>query len=122
MKTLKVKNGDLVMNENGELLMTEGDEEVAQGVMMNLAIRKGEFELDEFIGLDTSFLGEKKISDEELTESVLNALQIMTDQNIIEGAEGITLGRQGRHEDISLRILMTDGTAIDLTGGGKVGA
>lgn len=121
MKTLKVENGDLVLNENGELAMVQGDQEVAQGVMMNLAIQKGEFPLDEFIGLDTSFLQEKRISEEDMADSVLGALQVMTDQNIIEGAEDITMSQQGRVETIGLRVFLTDGNSIDLTGGGRFG-
>ncbi|GKV70290.1 hypothetical protein NCCP2716_27880 [Sporosarcina sp. NCCP-2716] len=122
MKTLKVENGDLVLNENGELAMVDGDQEVAQSVMMNLAIQKGEFPLDEFIGLDTSFLQEKRVSEEEMTDSVLGALQVMTDQNIIEGAEDITMSQHGRVETIGLRVLLADGSSIDLTGGGRYGA
>lgn len=96
--------------------MVEGDEEIAQGVMMNLAIQKGEFELDENIGLDTSFRQNKLVEDEVISDSILEALQVMTDQNIIEGAENITVSRNKRIANVDLDILKADGTNINLEG------
>ncbi|GEM_PF-2398922 len=116
MKTLKVVNGDFVFDEAGNLEMVEGDEEIAQGAMMLLSIRKGEFELDENIGLDTSFMENKLVQDEEITDSVLEALQVLTDQNIIEGAENIMISRQGRSATIDLDLVKTDGLNISLEG------
>lgn len=116
MKTLKVVNGDFVFDEAGNLEMVEGDEEIAQAAMMNLSIRKGEFELDENIGLDTSFMQNKLVQDKEITDSVLETLQVLTDQNIIEGAENIMISRQGRSSTIDLDLVKTDGQNISLEG------
>ncbi|WP_150284362.1 DUF2634 domain-containing protein [Rummeliibacillus sp. TYF-LIM-RU47] len=116
MKTLKVVDGDFVFDEAGNLVMVEGDEEIAQGALMNLSIRKGEFELDENIGLDTSFMQNKLVQDEEISDSVLEALQVLTDQNIIEGAENIMISRQGRSSTIDLDLVKTDGLNISLEG------
>lgn len=116
MKTLKIVDGDFVFDEAGNLEMVEGDEEIAQGALMNLSIRKGEFELDENIGLDTSFMQNKLVQDEEITDSILEALQVLTDQNIIEGAENIMISRQGRSSTIDLDLVKTDGLNISLEG------
>lgn len=116
MKTLKVKNGDLIFDAGGNLEWVEGDGEIVQGVKMNLSIRKGEFELDEWIGLDQSFLGEKNPNEDEVIDNILEALQVMTDQGIIEGAENINATNQNGEMDLSLRILKTDGTEINLEG------
>lgn len=117
MKTLKIVDGDFAFDANGNLEMVEGDEEIAQGVKMSLAIQKGEFELDENIGLDTSFRQNKLVDDQEISDSILEALQIMTDQNIIEGAENIEIQRDGRTANISkMEVIKTDGTNINLEG------
>lgn len=116
MKTLKVVDGDVVFDANGNLEMVESNEEIAQGVMMNLAIQKGEFELDENIGLDTSFRQNKLVKDDEITDSILEALQVMTDQNIIEGADNIVISRDKRTINVDLDAIKTDGTNINLEG------
>lgn len=117
MKTLKVVDGDFVFDESGNFEMVEGDEEIAQGVMMNLSIRKEEFVLDEHIGLDTSFMQNKVVDDEEITDSILEALQVMTDQEIIDGAENIEIERDGRTANIkSMDVIKTDGSNINIAG------
>ncbi|MGE7121794.1 hypothetical protein ACQKIC_16380 [Peribacillus sp. NPDC046944] len=116
MKTLKVVDGDFVFDAAGNLEWVKGDEEIVQGVKMNLSVRKGEFELDEWIGLDQSFLGERSPNEEEVIDNILEALQVMTDQGIIEGAEDINVTNQNGEMDLSLRILKTDGTEINLEG------
>lgn len=116
MKTLKVENGDFVFDAAGNLEWVEGNEEIVQGVKMNLSVRKGEFELDEWIGLDQSFLGERNPIEEEVIDNILEALQVMTDQGIIEGAEDINVTNQNGEMDLSLRILKTDGTEINFEG------
>lgn len=116
MKTLKVENGDFVFDSAGNLEWVEGDQEIVQGVKMNLSICKGEFELDEWIGLDQSFLGDKNPNEDEVIDNILEALQVMTDQGIIEGAEEIKLSKQNGEMDATMRILKTDGTEINLEG------
>lgn len=96
--------------------MVESDEEIAQGVQMNLSIRKDEFEFDEFIGLDSSFLQNKLFTDEDVADAVLSALQVMTDQNILEGADEIDFTREGDKGRVSLVAIKTDGTEINLEG------
>ncbi|MGE7621685.1 DUF2634 domain-containing protein [Viridibacillus sp. NPDC096237] len=116
MKTLKVINGDFVFDETGNLAMVEGDKEIAQGVMMNLSIRKNEFELDEHIGFDKSFMQLKRVDDEELADNVLEALQVMTDQELIDGADDIEIIRDGRNANVTMNLIKTDGTEIPLEG------
>lgn len=114
MKTLQVINGDFVFDETGNLAMVEGDEEIAQGAMMNLSIRKNEFELDEHIGFDTSFKQSKRVDDEEISDNILEALQVMTDQELIEGADNIEILRDGRNANASMNLVKTDGTEIPI--------
>ncbi|USK71771.1 DUF2634 domain-containing protein [Peribacillus asahii] len=116
MKTLKIENGDFVFDEKGELAMVEGDEEIAQGVEMSLSIRKDEFELDEYIGLDRTNVENKQAKEEEIIEDILEALQVMTDQNLIEGADNIEISKEGRMATVSMDIIKTDGTDIKMEG------
>jgi len=112
MRTLRLIDRDFSLNENGEFELIDKDEEIAQGVQMCLAIRKGEFELDEHIGMDRSFLGQKRITDEQVTDSVLEALQVMTDQDIIEGADQIQMKQIDGIGQISLRVLKGEGAVV----------
>lgn len=116
MKTFKLVDGDLVFNENGELEMVEGDEETAQGVGVCLAVREDEFELDEFLGMNRSFLSKKRASDEEIADAVLSALQIMTDQDVLEGAKEIEMERTDGMASISLEAIKGDGENLIVEG------
>lgn len=119
LKTLKFVGGDFVI-ENDELQMVQDDEEIAQDIQTLMSVRLGEFELDENIGLDRSVYEDKTSSDSDVTDSVLEALQPLTDQYIIEGADNIvmTKEKQTRKAMIELDIIKTDGSEINLRGVG----
>lgn len=116
MKTLKVVNGDFIFDEKGELAMVDGDEEIAQGVEMNLSIRKSEFEFDEYIGLNRTNIEDKQSNEDQIIDDILEALQVITEQNIIEGADNIEISKEGRIASVSMSVIKTDGTEINLEG------
>lgn len=89
MKTLKVVNGDFVFDETGQLALVSDDEEIAQAVEMCLSIEKGEFILDEFIGMDTTFREDKSADDEDVIDAILEAVEPLTEEEKIEGIENI---------------------------------
>lgn len=89
MKTLKVVNGDFVFDETGQLALASDDEEIAQAVEMCLSIEKGEFILDEFIGIDTTFREDKTAEDEDVIDAILEAVEPLTEEEKIEGIENI---------------------------------
>lgn len=89
MKTLKVVNGDFVFDETGQLALVSDDEEIAQAVEMCLSIEKGEFILDEFIGMDTTFREDKTADDEDVIDAILEAVEPLTEEEKIEGIENI---------------------------------
>lgn len=89
MKTLKVVNGDFVFDETGQLALVSDDEEIAQAVEMCLSIEKGEFILDEFIGIDTTFREDKSADDEDVIDAILEAVEPLTEEEKIEGIENI---------------------------------
>lgn len=89
MKTLKIKDGDFVFDETGQLTLVSDDEEIAQAVEMCLSIEKGEFILDEFIGMDTTFREDKSADDEDVIDAILEAVEPLTEEEKIEGIENI---------------------------------
>lgn len=89
MKTLKVVNGDFVFDETGQLALVSDDEEIAQAVEMCLSIEKGEFILDEFIGIDTTFREDKTADDEDVIDAIIEAVEPLTEEEKIEGIENI---------------------------------
>lgn len=119
MKTLKFVDGDFVL-ENNELQMVQDDDEIAQDTKTLMSVRLGEFELDENIGLDRSVYEDKTSSDSDVTDSVLEAIQPLTDQNIIEGADNIVMTKEKktRKAKIELDIIKTDGSEINMRGVG----
>lgn len=89
MKTLKIKDGDFVFDETGQLALVSDDEEIAQAVEMCLSIEKGEFILDEFIGIDTTFREDKTADDEDVIDAIIEAVEPLTEEEKIEGIENI---------------------------------
>lgn len=96
MKTLKIKDGDFVFDETGQLALVSDDEEIAQAVEMCLNIEKGEFVLDEFIGMDTTFREDKSADDEDVIDAILEAVEPLTEEEKIEGIENIETEINGR--------------------------
>lgn len=118
MKTLKVVNGDFVFDETGQLALVSDDDEIAQAVEMCLSIHKGEFSLDEFIGIDTSFLGEKLSDEEDVLEAIIEAIEPLTEEEKIDGVESIDAKFIGREVHItSFNIIKVDSSdSIEMEG------
>lgn len=101
MKTLKIKDGDFVFDETGQLALVSDDEEIAQAVEMCLSIEKGEFILDEFIGMDTTFREDKSADDEDVIDAILEAVEPLTEEEKIEGIENIETEINGRTRTVT---------------------
>lgn len=116
LKTLKVSDGgDLCFCEASTMQLVDNEEAVSQAVRSLIGTRLGEFKLDEFIGMDMDFMGEKRVEDDYIFDAILEALQPLTDQGIIEGVESADFRRENRKLYIeNLIILMTDGENIVL--------
>lgn len=96
MKTLKLKDGDFCFNETGQFCLVEGDEEIAQAVAMCFSIEKGEFQLDEFVGIDTTFVHEKNADEEDVMNALIEAVEPLTEEEKIEGLDNIEASIKGR--------------------------
>lgn len=116
LKTLKVSGGgDLCFCEASTMQLIDNEEAVSQAVRSLIGTRLGEFKLDEFIGMDMDFMGEKRVEDDYIFDAILEALQPLTDQGIIEGVESADFRRENRKLYIeNLIVLMTDGENIVL--------
>lgn len=116
LKTLKVSGGgDLCFCEASTMQLIDNEEAVSQAVRSLIGTRLGEFKLDEFIGMDMDFMGEKRVEDDYIFDAILEVLQPLTDQGIIEGVESADFRRENRKLYIeNLIVLMTDGENIVL--------
>lgn len=116
LKTLKVSDGgDLCFCEASTMQLIDNEEAVSQAVRSLIGTRLGEFKLDEFIGMDMDFMGEKRVEDDYIFDAILEALQPLTDQGIIEGVENTDFRRENRKLYIeNLIVLMTEGENIVL--------
>lgn len=116
LKTLKVSDGgDLCFCEASTMQLVDNEDAVSQAVRSLIGTRLGEFKLDEFIGMDMDFMGEKRVEDDYIFDAILEALQPLTDQGIIEGVESADFRRENRKLYIeNLIVLMTDGENIVL--------
>ncbi|KRI55732.1 DUF2634 domain-containing protein, partial [Acinetobacter baumannii] len=69
----KLKDGDLVI-ENGNLIMVEGDEELAQSVAATLQTRKGEFFLEPEHGMSFRNMLGKVADQDETRDDIIEAI------------------------------------------------
>ena len=111
----KIVDGDLMIDENGDIVMVEGDEELAQSVRMILETRKGEFFLEPDHGLVFDNLLGKEAdlakAHEDIVEAVLQEERIASVEDVI-----FTDNQQERTRSVSLKMQKTDGGTLSLEG------
>lgn len=74
MKTFKIHNDDLVFDEQNNLVMVEGVDEVAQSIERTLTTNLNEWFLDIEFGLDYSAIIGKGKNIEDIRLSILDAI------------------------------------------------
>lgn len=74
MKTFKFENGDLVVDQSGNVEMVEGEDEIAQSVKMILLAKKGEWFLNDSFGLDYDEITKKGQSKKEIEFALREAI------------------------------------------------
>lgn len=115
MKTLELVNGDLILKD-GELAMVEGDEELAQSVEMILKTSLGEFELDEFLGVDRENLLGKNLDEEEAQYDIIEAIAQEERIATVEDIE-FQFDRKARSSRIKLKLIKEeDGQELQIGG------
>lgn len=108
MKTLELEGNDLKMAKN-RLAVIEGEKEVAQSLATLLSIRKGEFFLDEYIGLERDSLLGKNSNKEEARDDIIECL---SQDNRVELVSDVSVLQEGRHAKITFAAKLTDATEL----------
>jgi hypothetical protein len=122
MKDLLVDSGDLVISRNDLQLISKGNL-TAQKVRLNLGTNKGEWQLNQDLGINfKAFLGQKHPNKDEILDTVLDGLrQIDESFRITE----YSFGTNGRHmtltftavndsnEELSLDVGVAQSTTAD---------
>lgn len=102
MNSPKLIDGDLVI-ENGNLLMIEGDEELAQSVRSVLQTRKGEFFLDPEHGMSFDNLLGKTANQDETRDDIIEALSQIDELQAVNEVTFID-DRRARKRNVVLSI------------------
>lgn len=113
MKALKIDNsGDWVM-ENGEFVVIEGDEQLAQEVRISIETLKGEWFLNPDEGMDREpFLG-KNFNENNARSSIIESLMNTSEPLSVEQITFTTMKRV-LYVDITLR--KEDGSTLVVEG------
>lgn len=111
MKTLKIENGDLVFDSQGNLIMVEGQDEEVQAVERLLTTNTGEWFLNIEHGLDYSRIQGKNITDEQIRLAVMQAL---AQEERIAEVERIDIQRDNKNRTVGInfRCRMVSGEVL----------
>lgn len=110
MKTLGLINGDLRF-ENGDFVLIEGPEEVAQCIEISFGTNLGEWFLNEAAGTEHMRFLEKTTDDEARAE----ALRILSQEERIETIESLTVitNKKARKRTIVYVVTLIDGIVLE---------
>lgn len=111
METFKFENGDLAIDGAGNVVMVEGDDEIAQSVEMILTANKGEWFLDEEFGLDYSEITDKSKTEKDIRFALREA--IYQEERIAEVEfTSLIIDHNKRTLDVRLRLTKVDGRVL----------
>lgn len=110
MKTLGLLNGDLRF-ENGDFVMIEGPEEIAQCIEISLGTNLKEWFLNQEVGLDFTKVLEKSTDDEARAE-VLRVIAQEERVSMIDNLEIIN-DFKNRQRLIKYTVTLIDGTTLN---------
>ncbi|RAS75251.1 DUF2634 domain-containing protein [Priestia endophytica] len=108
----KLKDGDLVI-ENNNLIMVEDDEELAQSVKSILQTRKGEFFLDTEHGMSfDNILG--KVADQAATRD--DIIEAVSQEERIRSVTDVSFSDDAktRIREVGMTLEKEDGTELEL--------
>lgn len=110
MKTLGLINGDMRF-ENGDFVVIEGAEEVAQCIEISFGINLGEWFLNEAAGTEHMRLLEKTTDDEARSE----VLRVLAQEERIASIESVTVvsNKKTRKRTITYVITLIDGVTLE---------
>ncbi|MGM0806530.1 MAG: DUF2634 domain-containing protein [Bacillota bacterium] len=106
------EQGDFVFKQ-GSFLMVEGDEELAQSVKVILQTAKDEWFLDEDFGLNREPLFSKRTNENEIRDSIIEALIV---EPRISAVENISFRKENRVLFVDLTLRKQDGEILQVGG------
>lgn len=112
MRTFKIIDGDLVFDNQGELVMVEGKEEEAQSIERIFSANAKEFLLDPAHGFDFNLLQTKR-PDKNLIR--LGLIEAATKDERIKTVTGMSIDfdKGTRKVSISCKIITKTGNALE---------
>lgn len=110
MKTLGLINGDLRF-ENGDFVLVEGPEEVAQCIEISFGTNLGEWFLNEATGAEHMRFLEKTTDDEARAE----ALRVLSQEERVETIESLTVitNKKERKRTITYIVTLVEGVVLE---------
>jgi phage baseplate assembly protein W len=109
----KIVDGDIVIDENGDIVMVEDDEELAQSVRSILETRKGEFFLEPNHGVSFDNLLGKQANQHEARDDIIEA--VSQEARVAAVTEVvITDDRKTRKRSVNVTVQKEDGTQVEV--------
>jgi hypothetical protein len=104
MQSPKLVNGDIVFDDNGDLVMVEGAEEVAQCCEIALGTNINEWFLNPDMGIKFSAFQGKDVSEEEMREQIRHGL---FQEPRIKTVESIEFARNEKARTLLIQFVVT---------------
>lgn len=113
MKTFKIVNGDLVFDGQGNLVMVEGKEEIAQSIERILTTNKGEWFLNLEHGLDYQEIQGKGRDIEGIKLAITEAILQVERVSEVERID-LFLDKD-RHLKINVTVRLQEGDTLEVS-------
>lgn len=109
----KIVDGDIVIDENGDIVMVEGGEELAQSVRSILETRKGEFFLETDHGLSFDNILGKQLKKMEARDDIIEA--VSQEPRVAAVTDVVfTDDRKARKRSVKITIQKEDGSQVEV--------
>ena len=108
MKTLALERNDLKIDKDN-LTVIEDEKEIAQSLSALLNIRKGEFMLDEHVGMERENMLGKNVNFEEIRDDIVEAL---SQDERVELVDKVDIKVENRKASISFNVKLVNGKEI----------
>jgi hypothetical protein len=108
MKTLALEGNDLMIQKDN-LVIIENEKEVAQSLSALLNIRKGEFMLDEHVGMEQENMLGKNVNFEEVRDDIIEAL---SQDERVELVDNVAIKVENRKANVTFNAKLVSGKEV----------
>lgn len=109
MKTLELEGNDLKMVKES-FSVIEDKQEVAQSLNALLSIRKGEFVLDEHVGMERDNMLGKNVNFDEIRDDIIEAL---SQDERVDLVNDVTISVDNRNAEVFFNVKLIDGQELN---------